>query len=130
MLAMALAAKLVLAVLLLGSAGFAYFGPAPRRQVGLGVRGTLLSAGVAGYAAAAAALATGGIAIGALAIALSGELICTAGWLGRGDPPPSDEEGEDGGGGGGRRPKPPPLDLDAFEQAFRRYARERERPRV
>lgn len=131
MLAMALATKLALALLLLGSAGFAYFGPVPRRRVGLGVRGGLLSAGVAGYAAAGAALATGGIVIGALALALAGELVCTAGWLSRGEPPPSDDDGDGGGGGGGgRRPKPPPTDWDAFERAFRRYARDHERPRV
>lgn len=128
---MALATKLALALLLLGSAGFAYLGPPPRRRVGLALRGALLSAGVAGYAAAAAALATGAIVIGALALAFAGELVCTAGWLGRGDAPPSDDEGDDGGGGGGgRRPKPPPTDWDAFERAFRRYAREHERQRV
>jgi len=131
MLAMALAMKLALATLLIGSAALAWFGPPPRRRVGLGVRGTLLSAGVTGYAVAAAALATGGIAVGVLALALAGELVCAAGWLGRGEPPPSDDDGEDGGGGGGgRRPKPPPTDWDAFEQSFRRYAREHERQRV
>ncbi len=128
---MALAVKIALALLLLGSAGFAFLGPPPRRRVGLAVRGTLLSAGVAGYAAAAAALATGGIVAGVFALALAGELVCTAGWLGRGDAPPSDDDGDDGGGGGGGRgPKPPPVDWDAFELAFRRYARERERQRA
>jgi hypothetical protein len=76
-------------------------------------------------------LATGGIVAGVLALALAGELVCTAGWLGRGEAPPSDDDGEDGGGGGGgRRPKPPPTDWDAFERAFRRYARDHERQRV
>ncbi|HEX4807176.1 MAG TPA: hypothetical protein VFU94_14855, partial [Conexibacter sp.] len=71
---MALATKLALAFLLVGSAAFAFLGPPPRRRVGLAVRGTLMSAGVLGYAAAAAALATGGIVAGALALALAGEL--------------------------------------------------------
>lgn len=132
MLSMALSTKLALAALLLGSAGFAYLGPPPRRRAGLGVRGTMLSAGAAGYGAAAAALSTGALAVGALVLALAGELVCAAGWLGRGAAPPSDDDGDDGGGGGGggRRPKPPPLDWDAFERAFRRYAREHERQRV
>jgi len=128
---MALATKIALAALLLGSAGFAYLGPPPRRRAGLAVRGSLLSASVAGYATAVAALAAGTVALGALALALAGELVCTAGWLGRGEAPPSDDDGDDGGGGGGGRgPKPPPTDWDAFELAFRRYARERERQRV
>ena len=102
---MALATKLSLALLLLGSIGFAYLGPAPRRHVGARARGTLLGSGLLGY--------------------------CAAGWLGRGEAPPSDDDGDDGGGGGGgRRPKPPPTDWDAFERAFRQYARERERQRV
>jgi hypothetical protein len=128
---MALATKVALALLLLGSVGFAYLGPPPGRRVGLGVRGAILSAGLAGYAVAAATLAAGAIVPGTLALALAGELVCAAGWLGRGDAPPSDDDGDDGGGGGGgRRPKPPPLDWDAFERAFRRYERERERQRV
>jgi hypothetical protein len=95
------------------------------------VRGTLLTAGLGGYAAAAAALASGMLVPGALLLALATELMCTVGWLSRGDAPPSDDDGDDGGGGGGgRRPKPPPTDWDAFERAFRRYARERERQRV
>jgi hypothetical protein len=118
-------------VLLLGSAAFAYLGPPPHRRVDPNVRITLLTAGVAGYAFAAAALAAGVLALAALALVLAGGLVCAAGWLGRGDAPPSDDDGDDGGGGGGgRRPKPPPSDWDAFEQAFRRYARERERQRV
>jgi len=95
------------------------------------VRGALLSSGIAGYAGAAAALATGALVTGALLLAIAGELVCAAGWLSRGDAPPSDDDGDDGGGGGGgRRPKPPPTDWDAFERAFWRYARERERQRV
>lgn len=128
---MALATKVTLALLLVGSVGFAYLGPPPRRRVGLGVRGVLLSSGFAGYAAAATALAAGAIVPGALALVLAGELVCAAGWLGRGDAPPSDDDGDDGGGGGGgRRPKPPPPDWDAFERAFRRYARDNERQQV
>jgi heme A synthase len=128
---MALATKVTLALLLLGSVVFAYLGPPPRRRIGLGARGALLTSGLAGYGAAVAALATGALVPGALALALAGELVCAAGWLGRGDAPPSDDDGDDGGGGGGgRRPKPPPSDWDAFERAFRRYARERERQRV
>lgn len=126
---MAPATKIALAALLLGSAGFAYLGPPPRRRVGIGLRGVLLSSGVAGYGAAAAALATGAVALGALVLAVAGELVCAAGWLGRGTAPPSDDDGDDGGGGG-RRPKPPPTDWDAFERAFRRYARDYERQRV
>jgi hypothetical protein len=128
MLPMALATKVTLALLLLGSVGLAYLGPPPRQHVALGVRAGLLACGLVGYGAAAAALTSGAIVPGALALALAGELLCAAGWLGRGDAPPSDDDGDDGGGG--RRPKPPPTDWDAFERAFRRYARERERQRV
>lgn len=125
---MATAMKLLLGALLLGSVLLAYFGPPPRRHVDLWLRGTLLAVGLAGYAAAVAAFATGAVAPGALALAISGELVCAAGWLGRGDAPPADEEDDDGGGGGGGRgPKPPPIDWDAFERSFRRYARERDR---
>lgn len=128
---MALAAKVTLALLLTGSVLLAYLGPPPRRQVPVRARGALLGTGLAAYALAAAALATGALLAGALTLAVAGELVCVAGWLGRGEAPPSDEDGDDGGGGGGgRRPKPPPPDWDAFERAFRRYARERERQRV
>jgi hypothetical protein len=128
---MALAPKVTLALLLFASVGLAFLGPPPRRPVGAGVRGALLTTGLAGYAAAAAALASDALVPGALLLALATELMCAAGWLSRGDAPPSDDDGDDGGGGGGgRRPKPPPTDWDAFERAFRRYARERERQRV
>jgi len=128
---MALATKVTLALLLLASVGVAYLGPPPKRHVGLGLRSAVLSVGVAGYLAAVAALAAGAIVPGALVLALAGELVCAAGWLSRGDAPPSDDDSNDGGGGGGgRRPKPPPPDWDAFERAFRHYARERERQRV
>jgi hypothetical protein len=128
---MAPATKVALALLLLGSVGLAFLGPPPRRRVGVGMRATLLGAGMAGYVAAVVVLATGALLPGALLLALAGELVCVAGWLSRGDAPPSDDDGDDGGGGGGgRRPKPPPTDWDAFERAFRRYARERERQRV
>ena len=128
---MAIATKTVLALLLLASVGLAFLGPPPRRQIGAAVRGGLLGIGLVGYAAAVAALAAGANIAGALALALAGELVCAAGWLSRGEAPPSDDDGDDGGGGGGgRRPKPPPPDWDAFERAFRRYARERERQRV
>jgi hypothetical protein len=70
---------------------------------------------------------SGAILAGALALAGAGELVCAAGWLSRGDPPPADDDDDEGGGGGGGRgPKPPPIDWDAFERAFGRYARERE----
>lgn len=128
---MALATKVMLALLLLGSVAIAYLGPPPRRRVGFGLRGAVLSVGMCGYLAAVAALAAGAIVPGVLALALAGELMCAAGWLSRGEAPPSDDDSDEGGGGGGgRRPKPPPSDWDAFEQAFRRYARERERQRV
>jgi hypothetical protein len=131
MVAMALAVKVALALLLLGSVAAAYLGPPPPWRVGLRVRGVLLSAGMAGYLAAVAALAAGALVPGVLALAVAGELVCAAGWLSRGEAPPSDDDSDDGGGGGGgRRPKPPPSDWDAFERAFRRYARERERQRV
>jgi hypothetical protein len=128
---MALVPKVTLALLLVASVGLAFLGPPPRRRVGAGVRGALLTAGLVGYVAAAAALASGALVPGVLLLALATELTCAAGWLSRGDAPPSDDDGDDGGGGGGgRRPKPPPTDWDAFERAFRRYARERERQRV
>src|SRR4051812_23572149 len=128
---MALAPKVTLALLLLASVGAAYLGPPPRRRIPFGVRGSVMSAGLIAYATAATALAVGAALAGALALALAGELVCTAGWMSRGAAPPSDDDGDDGGGGGGgRRPKPPPPDWDAFERAFRRYARERERQRV
>jgi hypothetical protein len=128
---MALATKVTLAALLLASVGFAYLGPPPRRRIGLGARCVVLSVGVGGYLAAVAVLAAGALVPGALLLALASELVCMAGWLSRGDAPPSDEDSDDGGGGGGgRRPKPPPPDWDAFERAFRHYARERERQRV
>jgi len=125
---MALVVKVTLALLLLASVALAYVGPPPRRRVGLGVRSAVLSCGMAGYVGAVAALAAGAMVPGVLVLAFAGELVCTAGWLSRGDAPESDDDGDDGGGGGGgRRPKPPPSDWDAFERAFRRYARERER---
>lgn len=128
---MALVPKVTLAALLLASVGIAYLGPPPRRRIGLAVRSIVLSLGMAGYLAAVVALASGAIVPGVLALALAGELVCMAGWLSRGDAPPSDDDSDDGGGGGGgRRPKPPPTDWDAFEQAFRRYARDRERQQV
>jgi hypothetical protein len=131
MMGMAVSAKVTLALLLVGSVLLAYFGPPPRRPVALRVRGALLLAGVAGYAIAAVALATGSLLAGALVLALASELMCAAGWLGRGQAPGGEDDGDDdGGGGGGRRPKPPPPDWDAFELAFRRYARERDRQRV
>lgn len=131
MMRMAVATKVTLALLLIGSVLLAAFGPPPRRSFSLRLRGSLLAAGLAGYAAAAVALASGSLPLGALVLVLAGECLCAAGWLSRGDAPGSDDEGDDDdGGGGGRRPKPPPLDWDAFEMAFRRYARERERPRV
>lgn len=127
---MTVATKITLALLLLASVGIAYLGPPPRRRVGLGVRGAILSAGMGGYLAAVGALSAGAIVPGALVLAGAGELVCAAGWLSRGEAPPSDDDSDDGGGGGGgRRPKPPPSDWDAFERAFRRYARERERER-
>jgi hypothetical protein len=127
---MATAMKLLIALVLLGSVLLAWFGPPPRRHVELWLRGALLAVGLAGYAGAAAAFATGAAVPGALALALSGELVCAAGWLGRGEAPPADEDDDGGGGGGGGRgPKPPPVDWDAFERAFWRYARERTRPR-
>ncbi|HMJ03171.1 MAG TPA: hypothetical protein VK506_09520 [Conexibacter sp.] len=128
---MAVATKVALALLLVSSVLLAFFGPPPRRQVAVRVRGMILLAGLFGYGIAATALASGSLIGGALVLALAGELICAAGWLGRGEAPGSDDDGDDGGGGGGgRRPKPPPPDWDAFELAFRRYARERERQRV
>jgi hypothetical protein len=128
---MALAPKVTLAVLLLASVGIAYLGPPPQRRVSLAVRSAVLSLGMGGYLAAVAALAAGAIVLGVLVLALAGVLVCTAGWLSRGDAPPADDDGDDGGGGGGGRgPKPPPPDWDAFERAFRRYARDRERQRV
>jgi len=131
MVRMALAPKVTLALLLLGSVGFAFLGPPPRRSVKAGVQGVLLMTGMAGYVAAVVLLAAGALVPGALLLAAAGELVCAAGWLSRGDAPPSDDDGDDGGGGGGgHRPKPPPTDWDAFELAFRRYARERERQPV
>jgi hypothetical protein len=127
---MATAVKLLIAALLLGSVLLAWFGPPPRRHVDLWLRGTLLAIGLAGYAGAAAAFATGAALPGALALAAAGELVCAAGWLGRGEAPPTDEDDDGGGGGGGGRgPNPPPIDWDAFERAFWHYARERKPPR-
>jgi len=126
---MALALKLSLGALLLGSVLLAFFGPPPRRAGDARLRGAMLVAGMAGYVAAGAALAAGALAAGALSLALAGELVCAAGWLSRGDPPPADEDDDEGGGGGGggRGPKPPPVDWEAFERAVARWARERER---
>jgi hypothetical protein len=127
---MTVAAKIALALLLLASIGVAYLAPPPQRRIGLGLRSAILSVGMTGYVAAVGAFAAGAIVPGALVLALAGELVCAAGWLSRGEAPPSDDDSDDGGGGGGgRRPKPPPPDWDAFERAFRRYARERERER-
>lgn len=125
---MVTAAKLSLAAVLLGALLAAYLGPPPRRQVTLRLRGGMLLAGLLGYAGAALALTAGAVAAGVLALTVASGLVCVAGWFGRGDPPPADDDdGGGGGGGGGRGPKPPPLDWDwdAFEQAFRRYARDR-----
>jgi hypothetical protein len=125
---MAPALKLTLALLLCGSIACAYLGPPPRRRVGLRVRAGVLATAMLGYVVAAVAFAAGSSAPGALAIVFAGELLCAVGWLARGEAPPADEDdgGEGGGGGGGRGPKPPPADWDAFERAFRRYARERD----
>ena len=123
--------KIALAVLLLGSIGLAWMGPPPRRHVDVRLRGAVLLTGLAGYAAAATALVGGALVAGTVVLALAGELVCVAGWLSRGPEPGSDDDGDGGGGGGGgRRPKPPGPDWDAFELAFRRYARERERQGV
>jgi hypothetical protein len=125
---MATAVKLSLATLLIGALLLAFLGPPPRRPVALKLRGGLLAGSLLGYTAAAVALTTGAVAVGVLALAVASGLVCAVGWLGRGDPPPTDEDDNGGGGGGGGRgPKPPPLDWDwdAFEQAFRRYARDR-----
>jgi len=123
------ALKLSLAVLLLGSVLLAHLGPPPQRRVGLRVRGALLATGVVAYATAGVALAAGSVVPGVVAVVLAGELVCAAGWLGRGDAPPAADDDDDGGGGGGggRGPTPPPVDWDGFERAFRRYARERDR---
>lgn len=118
--------KLALAVLLVGSTVLAYLGPPPRRRVDLRLRGGMLASGMAGYALAVVALATNAMVAGVLTMALASEIVCAAGWLGRGDVPPADDDDDDGGGGG-RGPKPPPPDWDAFERAFRRYERERDR---
>jgi hypothetical protein len=90
---MALATKLGLGLLLVASIGFAFMGPPPRRRTAGGVRGALLSSGMAGYIAAAAALSAGALVPGALLLAAAGELVCAAGWLSRGDTPPSDDDG-------------------------------------
>jgi hypothetical protein len=128
---MVTALKLSLAVLLLGSVLLAHLGPPPRRRVSLRVRGTLLGTGLLAYGLAALALTAGSALAGGLAVAVAGELVCAAGWLGRGDAPPTGEDDDDGGGGGGGRgPDPPPIDWDGFERAFRGYARERERQPV
>jgi hypothetical protein len=125
---MMVALKTALALLLFGSVLVAYLGPPPRQRAGVRVRGALLLVGLAGYGMSVAALASGSLALGAATIAVAGELVCAAGWLGRGEAPPADDDGDDGGGGGGGRgPKPPPVDWDAFERAFRRHVRERER---
>ena len=126
---MATVMKLALALLLLGSVLLAYFGPPPRYASDLWLRGTMLATGMAAFAVAAVALASGAIVAGAIAIACASELICAAGWLSRGDPPPADDDDDSGGGGGGGHgpKKPPPIDWDAFERAFGRYARERDR---
>lgn len=127
---MATAVKLSLALLLIGSLLLAYLGPPPSKQVDLRVRGGMLLAGLVCYALAAVALTAGSMIAGVLALAVASELVCAAGWLGRGDSPGTDEDdGGGGGGGGGRGPKPPPLDWDwdAFESSFRRYARDRDR---
>jgi hypothetical protein len=125
---MATLLKLALALLLVGSVLLAYLGPPPRHASDLWLRGTMLATAIAAYAAAGVALASGAIAVGVVAIAGAGELICAAGWLSRGEPPPADDDDDSGGGGGGHGPrKPPPVDWDAFERAFGRYARERDR---
>lgn len=104
--------KIGLALLLLVSVTLAYLGPPPQRRVGLGLRITILSIGMSGYLAALAAFAAGAIVLGALVLALAGELVCAAGWLSRGDAPPSDDDGDDGGGGGGRNPsRHPPIGM-------------------
>lgn len=131
MIDMATSAKVTLALLLIGSVMLAYLGPPPRRQATVRLRATLLLVGVAGYVLAALLVASASLVPGVVVLALASELVCAAGWLGRGEAPGSDDDGDDDdGGGGGRRPKPPPFDWDAFERAFRRYARERERQRA
>lgn len=127
---MATVVKISLAGLLVGSMLIAYLGPPPQRPTHLRLRGSLLALGLAGYALGAAALAADAALLGALVLVLASELVCAAGWLGRGDLPPADDDGDDGGGGGGGGPKGPPPDWDAFERAFRSYARERDRQPV
>lgn len=130
---MSTALKLILGLLLIGSLLLAYLAPPPSRQVALWVRGALLVVGLVCYVIAAVALTSGLVLAGVLALAVASELVCAAGWLGRGDSPGTDEDDDGGGGGGGGRgPKPPPLDWDwdAFEHAFRRYAHDRDRQPV
>ncbi|MDW5595141.1 hypothetical protein VSS74_12390 [Conexibacter stalactiti] len=127
---MATALKLTLALVLIGSLLLAYLAPPPARAVDLRVRGAMVAIGLLCYGIAALALVSGSVVAGVLALTVASELVCAAGWLGRGDSPGTDEdEGGGGGGGGGRGPKPPPLDWDwdAFEASFRRYARDRDR---
>ncbi|HEY4280146.1 MAG TPA: hypothetical protein VGM91_18125 [Conexibacter sp.] len=126
--------KLLVGFVLIGSMLLACLAPPPSRPVAMRVRWMMILFGLVGYALAAVALSSGSIVGGVLALALASELVCAAGWLGRGDSPGTDEDegGGGGGGGGGRGPKPPPLDWDwdAFEQSFRRYARDRDRQPV
>jgi hypothetical protein len=124
--------KIALALMLAGSMLLAYVGPPPPWRVALRLRGLLLGTGLFGYALATLALAADAAVAGAFALLLASELVCAAGWLGRGDAPPADEDDDEGGGGGGGGgPKqPPPIDWNDFERAFGRYARERERQPV
>ena len=119
--------KIALAVTLFGSMLLAYAGPPPPWCVTLRLRGTLLALGLLGYGLATLALATDAVVAGAVTLVLASELVCAAGWLGRGDAPPADDEDDEGGGGGGGGPKPPPIDWDDFERALGRYVRERDR---
>jgi hypothetical protein len=123
---MTTAVKLVLAAVLTASLLLAWLGPPPPWRVTLGLRGLLLACGLLGFGIAALALALDAIVVGALTLVVSTEVVCAAGWLGRGELPPEDDDGDGGGGGGGGR-KPPPTDWDAFERAFARYARDRDR---
>ncbi len=124
---LALEARIAIAALLAVSIALAVLGPVPRRARP-GLAGALLGGSLALYLTGALALGDERLVAGAVSIALAGEAMCGAAWLGRFRPvpPPGDDDpGGDGPDDRGNDDPPEPTEWEAFETAFRRYDAER-----
>ncbi len=124
---LALEARIAIAALLAVSIALAVLGPVPRRARP-GLAGALLGGSLALYVTGALALADERLLAGGVIVALAGEAMCGAAWLGRfrALPPPDDVDAEaDGPDDPGSDQPPDPPHWQDFETAFRRYEAER-----